>query len=122
MLRLVVLLGLLAGLRRNEIFALSWEDIEFSNNVIQVRKNLFWRHGKYQAVREEAEPAWILHPPKTKASIRAVDLSPKLKTELLAYSLQTARRKGLIFQTANGGRLIRTISMNGSSKQRSAGS
>jgi len=102
-LRLVVMLGLLAGLRRNEIFALSWEDVEISSNVIRVRRNLFWRHGKYQAKRKEDDPAWVLHPPKTAASIRAVDLSPKLKTELLSYSLQSGRRKGLIFQTGNGG-------------------
>src|SRR5581483_4749306 len=46
-LRLVVLLGLLAGLRRNEIFALSWDNLDMAGNVLKVRNSLFWRHGKY---------------------------------------------------------------------------
>jgi integrase len=103
MLRVVVLLALLAGLRRNEIFALSWEDVDAPNNVIHVRQNLFWRHGKYQGERKPDEPAWILHKPKTKASIRAVDLSPTLKRELQAYYLKSEHKQGLIFQTSNGG-------------------
>lgn len=102
-LRLAVLLGLLAGLRRNEIFALSWEDLDAAGNVIHVRQNLFWRHGKYQGERKEEEPAWLLHAPKTKASIRAVDLSPTLKRELQTYYLQSANKTGLIFRTSNGG-------------------
>jgi integrase len=65
-LRLVVLLGVLAGLRRNEIFALQWEDLDAVGNVLQIRRNLFWRHGKYQGKLAEDEPAWILHAPKTK--------------------------------------------------------
>jgi len=103
MLRLVVLLGLLAGLRRNEIFALSWDDIDGAGNVLHVRHNLFWRHGKYQGERADDEAAWLLHAPKTKASVRAVDLSPILKRELKTYYLQSESKAGLIFQTSNGG-------------------
>jgi len=103
MLRLVVLLGLLAGLRRNETFALAWEDVDTAGNVIHVRRNLFWRHGKYQGARAEHEPAWILHAPKTKASIRAVDLSPLLKLELQEFYLQSENKSGLIFRTSAGG-------------------
>jgi integrase len=102
MLRLVVLLGLLAGLRRNEIFGLSWEDIDITGNVIHVRKNLFWRHGKYQGKRAEDEPAWILHTPKTKASVRDVDLSPVLKRELQARYLKSEYKSGVIFRSAVG--------------------
>jgi integrase len=103
MLRLAMLLGLLAGLRRNEIFALSWEDIDAPGNVIHVRKNLFWRHGKYQGERKKGEPAWILQTPKTKASIRDVDLSPTLKRELQAYYLKSTHKQGPIFHTSTGG-------------------
>lgn len=100
-LNLGVLLGLLAGLRRTEIFALFWEDVDFANNVLHIRGNVFFRYGKYQVAREETEPTWILQPPKTAALVRAVDLSPKLKAELRRYSLLSARKTGLIFQTAN---------------------
>jgi integrase len=103
MLRLVVLLGLLAGLRRNEIFALSWEDIDAAGNVIHVRQNLFWRHGRYQGQREDGEPAWVLLAPKTPESVRDIDLSPALKRELQAYYLKSPHKKGLIFQTTAGG-------------------
>jgi len=105
MLRLVVFLGLLAGLRRNEIFALSWDNIDYTNNVIRIRKNLFWRHGKYQSKRAGGEPAWILHSPKTMASVRDVDMSPVLKRELQAYYLRSEEKSGLIFRTSNDGPL-----------------
>src|SRR5262249_17649238 len=103
MLRLVVLLGLLAGLRRNEIFALTWEHVDNANDLIRVRPNLFWRHGSYQSKPAESEPAWVLHAPKTKASVRDVDMSPVLKRELQAYYLQSAQKTGLIFRTSNHG-------------------
>ena len=102
-LRLVVLLGLLAGLRRNEIFALFWEDLEAADDVIHIKRNLFFRHGVYQGERAEGEPAWLLHTPKTKAGTRAVDLSPRLKRELQAYYLKSEHKTGLIFRTSNGG-------------------
>lgn len=104
-LRLAVLLGLLAGLRRNEIFALHWEDVDAAGNVLRVRRNLFWRHGRYQGERAENEPSWLLHAPKTKASVRVVDLSPTLKRELQAFYLKSSEKTGLIFRTSNGGPL-----------------
>jgi integrase len=45
-LRLVILLGLLAGLRRGEMFALDWPSIDWEGNLIHVQRNLFWRHGQ----------------------------------------------------------------------------
>ena len=42
-LKLVVLLGLLAGLRRGEMFALKFEDINWEKDLIHVHRSLYWR-------------------------------------------------------------------------------
>src|SRR5215510_7252883 len=49
-LKLVVMLGLLAGLRRGEIFALDFADIDWEHDVIHVRRNLCWLYGKHHNV------------------------------------------------------------------------
>ena len=100
-LRLIVLIGLLAGLRRTELFALRWEDIDFDNDVIRVRRNLFGRYGKYQD-RPENEPVFTFTTPKSKTSTRDVDLSPALKRELQSFYMSREDKDGLIFQTSNG--------------------
>jgi integrase len=108
-LRPIVLIALLAGLRKSEIFALHWTDskmsprsfINFENDVIAVRQMVYFRHGKYQT-REEDEPAWIFDRPKSEKSIRDVPLSGALKRELLELRLRSKDKQGLIFQTKNG--------------------
>jgi integrase len=54
-LKLVIRLGLPAGLRRGEIFALHFDDIDWNRDLIHVRRNLFWRYGKYQDVPKGKE-------------------------------------------------------------------
>lgn len=102
-LKLIVMLGLLAGLRRTEIFALRWQDIDFATDLIRIRQNLFWRYGKYQELSED-EPAFTFTAPKTKTSTRDVDLSPALKDALWTHymEMQMEGKTGLIFQTSNG--------------------
>jgi integrase len=51
--KLVILLGLLAGLRRGEIFALQFSNIDWDKDVIHVRRNLFWRYGKHHELAED---------------------------------------------------------------------
>jgi integrase len=99
-LRLVVLLGLLAGLRRGEIFGLEWSAIAWDQNLIRVRKNLYFRHGKHHEI-PEGETAAMLAIPKTEKSCRDVDLSPELKKELRTRYLKSTDKHGLIFQTGN---------------------
>jgi integrase len=98
MLKLVILLGVLAGLRRGEIFALLFEDIDWDANLIHVRRNLFWRYGKYHDI-PVGEPRWEITTPK-KNSARDVDLSPKLKDVLWTryMEMQMEGKTGLIFQ------------------------
>ncbi len=92
-LHLIVLIGLLAGLRRTELFALRWEDIDFDNDVIRIRRNLFWRYGQYQT-RPDDEPVFTFTTPKSKTSTRDVDLSPALKRELRAFYMSSGSKEG----------------------------
>jgi len=108
-LRPVVLIGLLGGLRRSEVFALHWTDdknsprsyVDFENNLIRVRQSIFFKYGRYQT-RKDGEPAYIFSSPKSATSIRDVSLSPALKRELLALKLRSKDKVGLLFQTDNG--------------------
>lgn len=67
------LIMLFAGLRRGEVLALTWGDIDFDSNLIHVR------HGVHFEVN-----APILDAPKTPCSIRDVPIVPPLRRALEA--------------------------------------
>ncbi len=71
MLKLVVQIALHTGMRRSEILALKWENICFSKNLIQVRKQL---------IKEGNE--FILDDLKTKNSTREISITSELKVIL----------------------------------------
>jgi integrase len=92
----VVATSVLTGMRRSEVFGLRLEDVDFEANKIRVRQTLYLRRG---------EPVKFVSP-KSEASVRDIDMSPKLKTILLEYKLRTANRDnpyGLLFTNKNGG-------------------
>ena len=62
--RIYVLFRMLAftGMRRGELLALKWSDIDYENNLIHITKNLVTSAG----VKD------VIHPPKTKAGKRDV--------------------------------------------------
>lgn len=60
------------GLRRGEMCALKWSDIDFKNNIIKVRHSLTMVHGTGK-----------LDTPKTKSSIREIPFDNELKSILL---------------------------------------
>lgn len=72
-----------AGLRRGEMFALEWSDIDFDRGVINVERG--W----------DVQEGVIF--PKTKAGVRVVPLVRALRPHLLAHQLLTGRREGLVF-------------------------
>lgn len=88
------------GLRRGEQFALDWEHVDFENNVIRVRRALYWKFGKYHDTKD-GESTYVFVSPKSKKSIRDVDMSPELRKELLALYMRSGR-KGLVFCTSKG--------------------
>lgn len=97
-LKTMVMVMLLAGLRRAEVLGLKWTDIDFDNDVIHVRRSLEWLSRKHGQVAED-QNAFVFQPPKYH-SIRKVDMSPLLKAELRAMRLRSEDKEGLIFQTA----------------------
>lgn len=67
----LVSIGLYTGMRRGEILALRWEDIDFSDNLIYVRHGVTFSNNRP-----------VLGMPKSKAGIRSVPLKPELKEVL----------------------------------------
>ncbi len=96
----VVALAILSGLRRGEIFGLQWSDIDFSKNQISVKRALFWKHGK---LWKDEEKGYLFVTPKSKSSIRKIDMSPKLRRILLEHRLRSTKSGlDLVFCTPSG--------------------
>jgi integrase len=60
---LVVLLGGDAGLRRGEIMALRWCDVDFRRNQLRIEQAAFCRSRR--AAREALAPQWVVDTPKS---------------------------------------------------------
>lgn len=68
------LLDLCTGLRRGELIALQWEDLNFETGVLTVNKQAYTANGELQII-----------PPKTKASVRKLVLPPAVLAVLREY-------------------------------------
>lgn len=73
--RLLYMMPLFSGLRRGEVFALKWEDIDFEQELIHVHRNMI----------NGPESSTVLKDPKTESGDRYVPLLPQLKSILLEY-------------------------------------
>jgi len=74
---LMVKMALKTSMRKGEILALQWDDIDFATNTINVRQSLSYTK----------EDGYILKEPKTKKSIRKVAPPKKLMDELKKHKL-----------------------------------
>lgn len=74
-----------AGLRRGELMALKWDDIDLAAGVIDVRRGYDPADGEIDL--------------KSKAGRRRVPLTPALRQELLDHKLRTGRSSGYVFGT-----------------------
>ncbi len=81
-------MAILSGLRRGEIFGLKWSDIDFEKNQISVNRALFWKLGK---VWKDEEKGYLFVEPKSKTSIRKVDMGQKLRRVLLEHRLRSPK-------------------------------
>lgn len=68
-------IAIMTGMRKGEILALQWKDVDFENSIIHVTKSVF---------HEGDRP--IIKEPKTKAGIRIVPLLKPLKDKLQTIS------------------------------------
>jgi len=103
--RLMIWMALLSGLRQGEQFAVKWENedddsfVDFENNVIVVKRSLFWNYGETQ---EEIGTKFILTTPKSKYAVRAVDMSLELKKMLKEHRFKAQDKTGFVFQSSPG--------------------
>lgn len=112
--RLIVMMAILTGMRRGELFGLRWEDVDWQHNVIHVRQALYWKYGKH--IRPAEGDLFAFIDPKSETSIREIDLSPALKKELRQRYL-VSQKAGLVFRAADG----RPMDPNGFAKKQFGG-
>jgi len=73
-----------AGLRRGELLALCWEDVDLTSGVIRVTRSYDPKEGAFIA-------------PKTRAGRRTVPIAAVLRGFLIEHRLATGRSEGLVF-------------------------
>jgi integrase len=76
--------ALYAGLRRGELLALRWEDIDLNAGIIRVERSYDPKEGVFIA-------------PKTRAGRRIVPIASVLRGLLIEHRLLTGRSEGLVF-------------------------
>jgi integrase len=77
--------ALYAGLRRGELLALRWEDVDLAAGVIRVERSWDAKEGVVA--------------PKSRAARRAVPIAAVLRDHLVEHRLRSGRRVGLAFGT-----------------------
>lgn len=91
-----------SGMRRGECLALTWEDINFKENTIDINKTISQGINRYQ----------VINPPKTKKSMRKIIMDQKTmdylykwkmeqRKQMLNYGFNTLNKKQLLFTTRN---------------------
>lgn len=94
--------ALYAGLRRGELMALRWEDVDFDAGLIRVERSYDPTSGETVA-------------PKSQAGIRCVPIAAVLRGHLLTHKLRCEWGNGLVF-----GRTVGTPRSDGSIRKRAA--
>ncbi len=86
--RTLFLLAALTGMRRGELLGLQWGDIDWHRNVIHVRRTLYSQtKAELAELRESPTDVWRFSTPKSKRSIRAIEMSPKVREALELHRL-----------------------------------
>lgn len=90
--RYALLIGFYTGLRIGEVFALTWDDIDFKEKTLDVNKLVYKRnHGVdvRQSMKEkgkkEEKSAWYFGDTKTASSVRKIKIGDTLINELKEY-------------------------------------
>lgn len=90
--RTLYLTAIMTGARQGEILGLRWSDLDIDRKQLHIRRT--FNHGRY-------------FEPKTKGSIRKIDVAPVLLKELLAWKLASGGRgDDLFFPSSDGTPLI----------------
>ena len=82
------LVAIMTGARQGEILGLKWSDVDFSKKQISINRT--FNHGRFFT-------------PKTKGSVRRIDLAPVVVNELAGWKLKSGGQdEGLIFPNEAG--------------------
>lgn len=97
--RTLAFAAIFTGLRRGELLALRWQDIDFQEGKLRVRRS--WKDGTFQE-------------PKSVAGKRTVHLPPQLVTELKTHRLRSGNPPGgaLVFQQESRPLPLAAVSRN----------
>ncbi len=85
------------GLRVSEVFALTWEDIDFENKTLTVNKNVLKKnqkeatHGRH--ISGKATTVWYFGTCKTPSSYRTIEIGDTLINALKEYKEEQERDK-----------------------------
>lgn len=79
------------GLRRGEILALKWSDIDFEKKEVSVTKSL--KYGGKNELSNIDKATFIIQTPKSESSIRKVPMPSNLVKELKEYKILQAKEK-----------------------------
>jgi len=79
------------GLRRGEILALKWSDIDFRNKEVSVTKSI--RYVCKNDITNIDKPQFIIQTPKSESSVRKVPIPSSLIKELKEYKRKQAEIK-----------------------------
>jgi len=85
----ILLLALATGMRRGELLALQWRDIDLTHNILSIVDNLVEIEGKQ-----------VLGTPKSNNGVRSFSVEPKV-LQVLKAELWTPK-EGLVFQKGEG--------------------
>ncbi|OPY81695.1 MAG: putative prophage phiRv2 integrase [Syntrophus sp. PtaU1.Bin005] len=86
--RMLFLTAIMTGARQGEILGLEWSDVDFEKKQIHIRRT--FNHERFFT-------------PKTKGSIRSIDLAPMMVLELKKWKLASGGHEDeLVFQTVTG--------------------
>lgn len=80
----------LTGLRRGEVLALKWSDVDFTKNTVVVSKSLTW-----------TEQGWKISNTKTSESVRIIPLSDEV-LKILVDQKELTKNNSMIFSRADG--------------------
>jgi integrase len=96
------LTAVLTGMRRSEVLALQWGDIDWTSSVIRVRRSIFWYTLK--ELNGAQVSRWHFMEPKSKRSMRTLVMSPNLREALELHRLSApVSQHDLVFCTKQGG-------------------
>jgi integrase len=80
---LIFSVALVTGMRPSEYLGLQWQNVDFNNGVIRVRKTLVWKKGG----------GWNFGEPKTDRSCRSIPLPLALLKELKVHRIKQQKNR-----------------------------